>query len=200
MAFDYFTEAELRALPDMDDTSTYTTTRISAAHDHVVGVIERVVGTSFVGRVVTDEVHDGGVAGIVLEQPYVLSATSATENGVAVTDDLRIRGGGVLYRFAAGGYTPTAWSSGWGNVEVTYSAGYSATPPGDIKEAALLAARDHLMATDSTAGVDARFTSVTNESGTATMALDDEDHPFGIPKADAIVAGWRARLDVLGFS
>ena len=200
MAFEYFTEAELRALPDMDDTTVYTAARISAAHDYVVEVIERVVGTSFTARTVTSELHDGGVYGIALERPYVLSATSATENGVAVTDDLRVRGGGVLYRFGAGSYQPGAWVGGWGNVAVTYQAGYSSTPPGDIKEAALLAAREHLLATDSTAGVDERYTQMTTEAGTATMAVDDAERPFGIPKVDAIVSGWAARLDVMGFA
>lgn len=200
MAFEYFTEAELRALPDMDDTTVYTAARVSAAHDFVVGIIERRVGTSFVSRTVTAEVHDGGAYGIALDRPYVLSATSATENGVAVTDTLTVRGGGVLYKFASGAYQPTIWTEGMANVSVTYAAGYSSTPPADIKEAALIAARDHLLATDSTASVDDRYTQVTNEAGTASLAVDDDDHPFGLPRVDAVIVGWANRLDVLGFA
>ena len=42
MAFEYFTEAELRALPHMSDTTKFTTARCDAAAAYIVGIIERV--------------------------------------------------------------------------------------------------------------------------------------------------------------
>ena len=196
---DYFTETELRALPDM--SSGYSTERIESAAAHVVGIIEREVGTSFVARTVTDERHDGGRESIVLNKAYVLSATSATEDGVAVTDTLRVSSG-VLRRFAsATDFTPISWATGIGNVTVTYQAGYSSTPPADLKEAALQATRWHLIEHNSNNSVSPRQTSLTNEmGGTVNFAVAGKDRPTGYPDIDAVIVGWRNQLNVFGFA
>lgn len=195
---DYFTKAELQALPDM---SGETEARIIAAAAWAVGVIEREVGTSFVARTVTDEIHDGGCDSVVLGSPYVLSVTSATENGVVVTDDLRVRGG-VLRRFSgATSFTPVSWSTGHGNVAVTYQSGYSSTPPADIKEAALAATRWHLLEQRANNVHSPRQTSITNEmGGTVNFAVAGSDRPTGYPDVDAVIVGWRNQLDVFGFA
>lgn len=198
MSFDYFTEAELRVLPDMGDTARYTTDRLSAAHDWIVDIIEREVGTSFVGRTITDEVHDG-YSPLVLDEPFVISVTSATESGTAVTDTLDVRGN-VVTRRSAGSWVALPWVPGVGNVLVTYVAGYTETPPGDIKEAALKAARLHLLEGDDRAAIDERRTSITSEVGTISLTVPDADHPTGYPSVDAVIVGWRSRLDVLGFA
>jgi len=197
---DYFTLAELAALPNMTE-GRYTDARKEAAAAYVVGIIEREVGTSFVARTVTDEEHDGGSDAIVLASPHVLSVTSATEDGVAVTDTLRARSG-ILRRFAsATDFTPIRWASGTGNVLVTYQSGYSATVPADIKEAALQATRFELLATNSNSEQSARQTSSTNEmGGTVQYAVAGTDHPTGYPKVDAVIVGWRDELDVFGFA
>lgn len=199
MAIDYFTEAELRALPQMSDDSVYSTARVEAAAAYVTGVIERVVGTSFVARTVTAEVHDGDTYGVLLNKPYAASVTSATENGVAVTDPLSVRSG-VVHKYAAGSYSPGYWASGCRNITVTYEAGYSSTPPADVKEAAIRATRLHLLATNSNAAVMGRQTSVTNEAGTFTFPVASADRPFGHPEIDSVILGWRAKLNVLGFA
>lgn len=199
MAIDYFTEAELRALPQMDDAVKYTTARVEAAAAYVTAVIERVVGASFVARTVAGEVHDGGRYGIVLKQPHVLSVTSATEDGVSVADTLSVRGG-VLYKFAAGSYSPVCWTDGSRNVSVTYQAGYSSTPPADIKEAALKATRAHLLATNSNAAIVDRQTSITNENGTIQFVIAGAEQPLGYPEVDAVIVGWRNRLGGFGFA
>ena len=188
---DYFTLAELKALPDM---SGETDARIEAAAAWAVEIIEREVGTSFVARTVTDEVHDGGDAIVVLDTPYVLSVTSATENGSAVTDTLSAKAG-VLRRFSTGSYAPGAWLAGCGNVTVTYEAGYSSTPPGDIKEAALAATRWHLLEGRANNVHSPRQTSITNEmGGTVNFATAGADRPTGYPDVDAVIIGWRTRL------
>lgn len=197
---DYFTLVELDALPNMTE-GRYSTARKEAAAAYVVGIIERVVGTSFVARTVTDEIHDGGTAAIVLDSPYVLSVTSATEDGVTVTDTLRASGG-VLRRFSGPtDFSAITWASGSGNVRVTYEAGYAATPPADIKEAALQATRWRLLATNSNSDLNARQTSITNElGGTVNFATAGPDRPTGYPDVDAVILGWRDQLDVFGFA
>lgn len=192
MALDYFTEAELKALPDM---SAETAARILAAGEWAQGVIEREVETSFVARTVTDEIHDGGVSQIILRKPYVLSVTTATVNGVAVTDTLRVRGG-ILRKFSsATSFAPMLWASGFGNVAVTYQSGYSAAPPKDIKEAALQATRWHLLEGRANNVTSPRQTSVSNDmGGTVNFAVAGKDRPTGYPEVDAVIVDWRRRL------
>lgn len=193
---EYFTLAELRALPDMSSESD---SRIEAAAAWAVGVIEREVGTSFVARTITGEIHDGGRDAIVLDRPYVLSVTSATENGTTVTDTLRVRGG-IVRRFSgATSFTPITWASGCGNVAVTYQAGYSSTPPADIKEAALAATRWHLLEGRASNVHSPRQTSITNElGGTVNFAVAGTDRPTGYPDVDAVIVGWRNRIRIPG--
>jgi hypothetical protein len=191
MALEYFTEAELRAMPDMSSEST---ARIEAAASWAVGIIERECETSFVARTVSDELHDGGGYEVVLRSQHVLSVTSATENGVAVTDTLRVRGG-ILRRFAAGAYIPSPWLPGYDNVAVTYESGYSATPPPDIKEAALAATRWHLLEQRANNVHSPRQTSITTElGGTVNFATAGTDRPTGYPDVDSVIVGWRKRL------
>lgn len=195
---EYFTLAELNALPNMGE-GRYTDARKEAVAAYVVSIIERVVKTSFVTRTVTNERHDGGRAAIALRHLYASSVTSATEDGVAVTDTLRVSNG-VLRRFSsATDFTPIAWTSGTGNVLVTYQAGYSSTAPADIKEAALLATRWRLIASNSNSDMNARQTSMTNDmGGTTQFAVAGSERPTGYPEVDAVIIGWRDRLFVPG--
>lgn len=198
---DYFTLAELRALPDVSSTTTYPDARVEAVAAYIVAVIEREVGTSFVARTVTDEVHDGGGDTIVLTRPHVLSVTSVSVDGVALTTSLRTQGG-VLRQFSdAASYSPLSFASGSGNVLVTYSAGYSATPPADIKDAALWGTRARLLDTGSNAVINDRRSSISNEAGgTTSFVLAGDERPTGYPEVDAVILGWRARLDRFGFA
>lgn len=196
---EYFTLVELRALPDMSNTTKYPDARVEAEAAHVVAVIEREVGAAFVSRTVTDEIHDGGTDAIVLDQPFAVAASAATENGVAVTDQLRVHGG-VLRRFGAGSYSPGTWANGVGNVAVTYTHCYSATPPADLKNAALWATRARLLENSSTASISDRQTSMSTESGTIQFVVAGQDRPFGIPAIDEVVIGWKRKLDVFGFA
>lgn len=199
---EYFTLEELRALPQMGDTTLYLDARCEAAAAWAVALIEREVVASFIVREYVES-FDGGYDEIVLTEPFAANspAPTATADGVAVTDDLRVRAG-VLRRFSAGTYgSPIQWASGVGNVEVTYSAGYSATPPADIKEAALLLTRLHLLENDSHALNDARATQLTNEmGGTTTFATAGKDRPTGYPAIDAVIVAWRDKLNAFGFA
>lgn len=187
---EYFTLNELRALPDMSSAVTYPDATCEAAAARVVAIIERFCQTSFVARTVTDERHDGGGYEIFLDRPWVLSVTSATENGTAVTDTLRVKAGRVL-RYATGSYTPKAWLPGCDNITVTYQSGYSSSVPADVKDAALQATRYRLLTSNANAGMNDRATSITNEFGNINLATATRDAPFGLPEVDSIIVGWR---------
>lgn len=198
---EYFTLPELRALPQLGDLERYTDDRLEAAAAWAVGVIEREVGTAFIHRTITDELHDGGREELVLEEPFAQTtdALAVTEGGVAVTSTLRVRSG-VLRKLGAAGI-PLPWSYGFQNIAVTYEYGYSEEPPGDIKETALQLTRAHLLETDSDAWAADRVTELTNElGGTAKNSAIDKDHPTGIPGIDSTIVAWRDRLDVFGFA
>jgi hypothetical protein len=199
VALEYFTLAEIRALPDVTEGG-YSDAVIEAANAHFVSIVEREVGTSFISRTVTDEVHDGGVYEIILKKRFVLSVTSATENGTAVTDTLSVSSNGLLQRFATGSYTPKVWLSGSRNIRVTYSAGYSATCPADLKSAVMWATRDRLITQGSQNGIDVRRTSVTNDlGGTIQYVLPGEKRPTGYPELDAVIARWANKLNTVTY-
>jgi hypothetical protein len=200
VALEYFTLAEIRALPDVTEGG-YSDAVIEAANAHFVSIVEREVGTSFISRTVTDEVHDGGVYEIILKKRFVLSVTSATENGTAVTDTLSVSSNGLLQRFATGSYTPKVWLSGSRNIRVTYSAGYSATCPADLKSAVMWATRDRLITQGSQNGIDVRRTSVTNDlGGTTQFLLPGEKRPTGYPELDALIASYQRSTSPLGIA
>jgi hypothetical protein len=191
---EYFTLAEFRALPDMDNTTTYTEAKVLAEAAAVTAIIERECQTSFIARTVTDERHDGGCHELILAKPYVLSVTSATENGTAVTDTLRVKKNGVMLRYATGSYTPKVWLSGFDNVTVSYQAGYSATVPTDLKTAAMQATRYRLITKAAASSMNERATSITNEFGNINLLVANADHPFGLPDADSVIVGYRNLL------
>lgn len=195
MALEYFAEADLRALAQMDNATLYTDERIDAVAAFVVARIEGFCRTAFVTRNAT-ETHDGGSC-LVLRQPFARTLTTVTVDGVSVTvGDLSLRSGVV--RYEGGGTFATSLLDG---VAVTYAYGYSTTPPADIKEAALAWTRYRLLATNSNVEHDARRTQVTNDmGGTTTYAIASKDRPSGYPEVDAVLVDWRDRLNVFGFA
>lgn len=191
---EYFTLADFRTLPDMDDDTKYTDAAVLRAAAYITSIIEREVGTSFIAREVADEPHDGGSTGIVLNTSYVLGTPTATEDGNAVTDTLTVRFG-LLQRFTPGSYSPNRWGAGIGNVLVTYDAGYSTTPPADVSEAAMQGTRARLLDTVSSARGSDRRRSISNDAGgTTEFVLAGADRPTGYPDVDAVIIGWRTRL------
>lgn len=200
---EYFTLPELRGLPDMGAVNTYTDAAVELAAAYIVGVIERVVGTSFIGRTLT-ETYDGGDGwryGLPLRSPFVVSVTSVTENGVAVSPvPVDPDGSGVLYKYPTGATRPSLWSYGRANIVVTYVAGYSTVPPGDVKEAALQGTRYRLLATRSGAGQTGRRKNLVTDAGTFDLSTAGPDAPTGYPEVDAVIIGWRELLGSVGFA
>ncbi|WP_332645113.1 hypothetical protein [Aeromicrobium sp.] len=194
---DYFTLAELRALPDVDNVTKYPEARCEAAADHIVAIFEREVGTSFITRMVVDEAYDGGTNWIPLRRSYVQAIVSATEDGAVVTDDLIVRGG-VLLRLSGG--SPVTWATGYSNVVVTYEYGYSTAPPADVKEMALKGTRAHLMATAADSSANARRTSLSTEMGVESFVVAGQNRPTGYPEVDATILGYKAMLNIGSFA
>lgn len=205
----YFTEAELRDLPQMSDTAKYTTARVTTATGWVESLIELTVGTSFIPRTFT-EVYDGDLANsaggrLVLKQPFANTVTAVNSNGVLFTAgqiaELTLRSG-VVVRRPTGSYYPMPWDPGVNNITVTYSASYSTTPPEDLKQAALTAARDWLIRRYQLQGASDRTMSMATDMGSTVYATASEkyDRPTGIPDVDATIIGWRDRLSVFGFA
>lgn len=81
------------------------------------------------------EVHSGDCAGIHLRRGPVVAVSSVNEAGVALAgSDYQVDPeAGVLYRGAPG---QRSWASGFRNVAVTYSAGFT-DPPADLRLAVL---------------------------------------------------------------
>lgn len=191
---DYFTLAEFRLLPDMDDTTAYPDARVEAAAEHFTSIVEREVGVPFVPRTVTETLDGSGGLALVLSSSHVRSVTTVTVDGTAV-DVSGLSGQYGLLRYSDGS---SLWTVGIGNVEVTYEAGEYATCPADIKEPVMWAVRDRLLEQSSNAGIDARKTSATNEfGGTINYVLPGEKRPTGYPELDAAIAG-RMRSDHVG--
>lgn len=200
---EYFELSELRARPQLGDADRYPDARCEAAAAWAVSVIEREVGgTSFILRTHT-ETHDGGTARIVLAEPYArhTAALAITVAGVPVDPALARISSGVLTRATVSGAPAPPWPAGVGTVEISYEAGYTATPPADVKEAALQLTRAHLLDTDSDAWSNPRTTDLSSEiGGTARFGDVDVDHPTGLPAVDRVIVGYRNRLDVFGFA
>ena len=170
---DYFTLAEFRDLPQVGDSDKFPDSRVEAVAASLTSIIERKVGTSFVSRTYTKVLPE--VNGeVVFSTPYVLETTSVVDDGDVF--------------------------SGTHNVTVTYRAGYSEEAPADIKEALMWAVRDRLLATSSTAGIDARRTSLITEQGTVNYVVAGADNPTGYPDLDAAILGWHKHLFGLGFA
>lgn len=191
----YFTTAELRALPDLSDATRFPDARLTAAHDWIVAIIERECETSFIEASVTETLSGDGADGLFFDTPYVRSISAVSVDGTALTAadvTALVVEHGAIYR--PGG---TAWpATSRGNITVTYTTGYSTTPPGDLKEAALRGARHWLLTMDAWSGVDERTTSMTSDYGTTTVIVADDKHPTGLPFVDATINSWARRVRV----
>lgn len=96
--------------------------------------VEGDTGITFRRRTIV-ETYDGGCESVTLRQAPVLSVTTVTQSGVALTgSDYRVRPGGVLTRVY--GEYAGVWFPGVQNITVTYVAGYT-NPPRIARKVAL---------------------------------------------------------------
>lgn len=201
----YFGLGELRALPDMSSVATYTDATLSTARDWIEALVERECGASFVAKPDTITLSGSGTEQIVLPAPWVREVTACSIDGTALDAGelalIVVQPGGMLYRrSAAGATTWQTWPDGLLNVTVTYTSGYSATPPADLKEQMMVAARIHILEARSSTGLPSRATSITNEYGNVSLSTPGEGRPTGVPSVDACILGWAQRVNVFGFA
>ncbi len=190
----YFTTEELRSLPDVDDEDRFPDERLVEAHDWIAGRVETACLTAFITTTVTDEKLSGtGCNGLRLANPYVQDVSAITVDGVAfsspevaavIVDD------GSLYRPDGVAWPATSRK----NITVTYTHGYSETPPADLKQAMLRAARNWLLTMDAWSGKDSRATTISNEDGTFQLSTAGKGRPTGIPDVDVVIMDWAARV------
>lgn len=186
---EYFTLEEFRTLADMNNEDKYPDEVVERAAAYVVGVIERVVGTSFVPRTFTRTLSGTG-SDVPLPSTFVLDVTTVSVSDEVQTGPFTVDNGALI----------GPWGRGTRNLSVTYEAGYSEEPPADIKEAAMQATRARLLETSSNAKVSDRTSQMTNaDGGTTTYVLPGPDRPTGYPDVDAVIMGWRRRLFGFGF-
>lgn len=199
MALDYFTLEEVRALPDMNDATRFTPTKVDAASAFIEDLVERLCGTSFVAREVIETLDGNGGTILSLKTPYVLSVETVTVNGVVLTDEFTVDAG-LLERRTAGTFTSQPWTRGRRNITVTYQSGYSTQPPFDLKSAMLQGTRYRLLSFDAKSGLSDRAMSITNEFGNVNLATSNADgRPTGLPEVDAVIMGWARKTNTVTY-
>lgn len=188
---DYFSLAELRLLPSMSAAVTYPDERCEAAAAFIVASIEGGVGAAFVLREQADVLDGTDDVSLPLLSAYPAAVSEVKVNG-AVVDVAAVQlAHGAVLRWASEGRT---WPGGRHNIEVTYTAGFSAVPPADVKEAALLGTREHLLATSSNTEIAQR------QQGLVKAAKDRDPESTGYVDVDAVIRRYQARVEGLGFA
>lgn len=198
---DYFTVAELRAMPHVGDTSKYPDALVTSTAAEIEAIIDSEVfgpsGVGFVDRTFVERVDGNGRPELLLATEYVRSLTTVTVGGASVDVSTLTAQHGILRRTSSA----LPWPLGVENVVVTYEAGYGAAVPADIKAAAMRGTRYRLLATAQNSELNARQTSITNDvGGTISFAVAGPDHPTGYPDVDATIVRWRDRMVVGGFA
>lgn len=188
---DYFDLADFRLQPDMTDDE-YTDEVVLSSAAYITGIIEREVGTTFIVREYTDTYSGEDAIGIVIRRSFVVGVSSVEIDGEAITETPRTVDG-VLYRVDATG-AAVEWPAGFGNIEVTYTAGYSAEPPGDVLEAVIKGTRAHVLESASNSVMDSRRTSLSTDMGVLGFSVAGQDNPTGYPEVDSVILGWKRRL------
>lgn len=201
---DYFALADLRELPQMGDSSRYTAELVDRAASYITGIIEREVGTSFIGRPVVNGPLTPSPRGdaLIAESPHILSVSAVRVDGAAVTSGTFSALGSLIYRRVGGVVQdwPESTAETFGGVRGDWVAGYSSTPPSDIREAAMQGTRARLLTTASSADYSDRRTSLSTDQGTINFVIAGPDRPTGYPEVDAVIMGWARKLSVFGFA
>jgi hypothetical protein len=193
-----FTESELRAFYDSDlsTAATYSDAQLAVARDRITDAFEQHCGVSFVPRF-RREIHSGD-GGTVLQvhRPFLNSVSVATVGGVDVSSSVTVHPSFPwLYR-TAGSWNGATQSDPL-NVAVSYSHGH-ATVSGDIKRAALIAARQQLVKDVTGKGVPETASSWNDPTGqfVAFAANDQTDRWFGIPSVDSALRAASMKIPV----
>jgi len=182
-----FTEAEARAFHGSDLTSatTYPDADIAAARDRIMDEFEQICGVSFVRRYARESVAGNGGRVLWLGRPHIRTLIGATVSGTSVTVANVVVDPVVSQLTRTDGVWSSATVSSPVNVVVEYEHGHE-TVPGDIKRAALVLLRTHLVKDQVGAGLSDRAVSLTDEVGTVRLSMPSPRFGqwYGIPFVD----------------
>lgn len=197
----YFTATEFRSrLPDMADSAKYPDAMVTNGLAWFTALAERFVGVAFETRTYTDVLSGDGGINLVVLTPHVRSVTSVTINTVVDSGMTYTFFAGVVRRFPTGTLWPYPWLYGIDNISITYTAGYTATCPDDLKDAAMLAVRDRILTAYVGSGVSKRVGSASSDIGNMQYSMSGPDRPTGLPSVDEVLTGYRDRLAGFGFA
>jgi hypothetical protein len=193
-----FTETELRSFYSSDLTSeaTYPDAKIAEARDRITAAFEEHCGVSFVRRW-RRETHAGdGSVRLTVDRPYISSVSVATVGSTDVSSS--VEASPVLpYLYRTSGSWNGATQASPFNVVVSYVHGHQSVP-GDIKRAALIAAR-HQLAKDVTGkGVPETASSWNDATGqyVSFSPNDQTERWFGIPSVDSALREFSMKIPV----
>lgn len=187
---DYFTTAELQALPDC---AGFSEAQILAAAAYFTSIVENELGVSLIHRTHTETLDGLYNLSLPLLSSYITAIDTVTVDGATVSTSLLAVDPSGRLRYKNGF---TRWS-GWaiGNVVVTYTAGLYAACPADVKDAVMWATRDRLLGQTDQSGIDIRKTSQSNDLGGVTnYVLPGVNRPTGYPDLDAVIASRQRAL------
>lgn len=183
----YFTLEEARSIGGI--SSSISDAEIESVRCSVEDQIEANCDTSFVPRLVVEELSPNpGEPFVRLTEAYVLRVVSVEDHGVDITDEVVVDGR-YLWR------EPRGWSPGLRSVRVVYEAGWSESPPEDLRRAAINAARYRLLE-EARVGTPSNVITIGTDVGTVRMAVASLKAPFGVPEVDAVVLRWAQKVGV----
>lgn len=183
----YFTVEEARSIGGI--SSSTSDAEIESARFSVEDQIEANCDTSFVSRLVVEELSPNpGEPFVRLTEAYVLRVVSVEDHGVDITDEVVVDGR-YLWREPVG----MRWSPGLRSVRVAYEAGWSESPPEDLRRAAINATRYRLLE-EARVGTPSNVVTIGTDVGTVRMAVASLKAPFGVPEVDAVVLRWAQKV------
>lgn len=183
----YFTLEEARSIGGI--SSSISDAEIESVRCSVEDQIEANCDTSFVSRLVVEELSPNPDEPFIrLTEAYILRVVSVEDRGVDITDEVVVDGR-YLWR------EPRRWSPGLRSVRVVYEAGWSETPPEDLRRAAINATRYRLLE-EARVGTPSNVVTIGTDVGTVRMAVASLKAPFGVPEVDAVVLRWAQKVGV----
>ena len=192
----YVTKPELRALPNLADTTKFTDAELDTAITWFETTFEDYVGMAFEPRTKTERLVGSGRSLFISHWPVrsvtaVRVYTSPTVNTVftaAELADLLVTPLGEVRRYSLG-----TWAA---DVEVDYTHGQAAPPPADVKLEALVAIQEKLLEDHSGRPTDRTYGTANDGVFIRSILPDGDKHPFGIASVDALAVRYRAKYYV----